>query len=77
MIEIKNLQKIIDQRTAVDISDLTVQAGEVVTLIGPVGSGKSELVEMLTGKARPSAGSIWVAGLRDLISRGWVIALLG
>jgi len=69
MIEIKNLQKIIDQRTVVDISELTVQAGEVVTLIGPVGSGKSELVEMLTGKTRPSAGSIRVGGLNPVTDR--------
>jgi len=69
MIEIKNLQKIIDQRTVVDISDLTVQAGEVVTLIGPVGSGKSELVEMLTGQARPSAGSVRVAGADPIAER--------
>ncbi|MFV9675599.1 MAG: ATP-binding cassette domain-containing protein, partial [Anaerolineales bacterium] len=69
MIEIKNLQKIIDQRTVVDISDLTVQAGEVVALIGPVGSGKSELVEMLTGQARPSAGSVRVAGADPIAER--------
>jgi len=69
MIEIKNLQKLIDQRTAVDIPDLTVQPGEVVSLIGPVGSGKSELVEMLTGQARPSAGSIRVAGLDPVSER--------
>lgn len=74
MIEIYNLQKIIDQRTVIDISDLTVRAGEVVALIGPVGSGKSELVEMLTGRARPSAGLITVSGLdpvvdHDLCSR--------
>ncbi|MCK5053899.1 MAG: ATP-binding cassette domain-containing protein, partial [Anaerolineales bacterium] len=69
MIEIKNLQKLVDQRTAVDISDLTVQSGEVVSLIGPVGSGKSELVELLTGQARPSAGSIRVAGLDPVSER--------
>jgi len=69
MIEIKNLQKIIDQRTVVDISDLTVQAGEVVTLVGPVGSGKSELVEMLTGQTRPSAGSIQVGGHNPITDR--------
>ena len=77
MIEIHNLQKIIDQRTAVDISDLTVHPGEVVSLIGPVGSGKSELVEMLSGQARPSAGSIRVAGLDPVSDRDRYSRLVG
>jgi ABC-2 type transport system ATP-binding protein len=77
MIEIHNLQKIIDQRTAVDISDLTVHPGEVVSLIGPVGSGKSELVEMLTGQARPSAGSIRVVGLDPVSDRDRYSRLVG
>ena len=69
MIEIENLQKITNQRTAVDISALGVSAGEIVALIGPVGSGKSELLEMLIGQALPSAGSIRVAGLDPVTDR--------
>ncbi|NIS80206.1 MAG: ATP-binding cassette domain-containing protein [Anaerolineales bacterium] len=69
MIELKNLQKITDQRTAVDISELVVRAGEVVALIGPVGSGVSELIELLTGRARPSAGTVRVSGLDPIADR--------
>jgi zinc transport system ATP-binding protein len=38
--------------------DLTVRAGEIVTLIGPNGSGKTTLVRALLGLIRPSAGQV-------------------
>ena len=63
MIELRNLQKTTGQRTAVDISMLKILAGQVVGLVGPVGSGKSELLAMLTGKSRPSTGTLLVADL--------------
>ena len=69
MIELKNLQKTTGQRTAVDISVLKVLAGQVVGLVGPVGSGKVELLAMLTGKSRPSTGTLRVAGLDPIADR--------
>jgi branched-chain amino acid transport system ATP-binding protein len=40
-----------------DVS-LGVSAGEFVSIIGPNGAGKSTLINLLTGLARPSAGSV-------------------
>jgi branched-chain amino acid transport system ATP-binding protein len=37
---------------------LGVSAGEFVSIIGPNGAGKSTLINLLTGLARPSAGSV-------------------
>jgi zinc transport system ATP-binding protein len=39
--------------------ELTVEAGEVVTLIGPNGAGKSTLVRAVLGLIAPSAGRVW------------------
>ena len=39
--------------------DLTVSAGEIVTLIGPNGAGKSTLVRIILGLMEPSAGRVW------------------
>ena len=39
--------------------DLTVSAGEIVTLIGPNGAGKSTLVRIVIGLMKPSAGRVW------------------
>jgi len=38
--------------------DLSVDAGEIVTLVGPNGSGKSTLVKVLLGVLRPEAGQV-------------------
>lgn len=48
-------------RAVVDL-DLTVQAGEIVGLLGPNGSGKTTTLRMLTGRLRPTAGTARVLG---------------
>lgn len=42
--------------------DLTVQAGELLAVIGPSGSGKSTLLTMLAGLRRPTTGSVLIDG---------------
>jgi len=47
---------------AVNDVSLTVHHGEIVGLIGPNGAGKSTSFNMLGGAARPSSGSVEIAG---------------
>ncbi len=42
--------------------DLTVEEGELLALVGPSGSGKSSLLSLIAGLARPTAGSLTVRG---------------
>jgi NitT/TauT family transport system ATP-binding protein len=44
-----------------DNLDLTVQRGEFVAIVGPSGVGKSTLLRVLMGLARPSGGDVQVA----------------
>jgi putative ABC transport system ATP-binding protein len=47
--------------------DLTVQAGEFLSIVGPSGSGKSTLFHIIGGLTPPTAGQVRVAG-QDLAS---------
>jgi ABC-2 type transport system ATP-binding protein len=63
MIEIKDLQKVSGGNTVIDIAALEVRSGEIATLVGPAGSGKRLLFELLTGKSPPTVGTIRLNGV--------------
>jgi simple sugar transport system ATP-binding protein len=44
--------------------DLDLHAGEVVGLAGLLGSGRTEIAELLFGSLKPDQGSIWMHGKR-------------
>lgn len=62
-VELKDLQKVIDQNTVIDIEALKVEAGQIAALIGPVDSGTDILFALLTGQSRPTMGMVRLAGL--------------
>ena len=63
MIELNNVQKVIGQTSVLDIGSLVVQSGETAAVVGQEGSGRSELLSILLGQARPTAGSVRICGL--------------
>ncbi len=69
-ISCENLVKIhkVDEIEVVALQglDLTVDKGEMIAIIGPSGSGKSSLLNVLGGLDAPSAGKATVAGV-DLL----------
>ncbi len=55
-IETKNLTKIYGQKSVVSNLSLSVEPGDIFTLLGANGSGKSTTVKMLTGLLEPTHG---------------------
>jgi branched-chain amino acid transport system ATP-binding protein len=62
MLEIRELTKHFGGIRAVDGLDLRLAEGELVGLIGPNGSGKTTVFNLVTGIYRPDVGSITLEG---------------
>ncbi len=52
-----------NDRPAVTVKKLVVQAGERIAILGPIGSGKSTLLKLLAGLYAPTSGRILLDGL--------------
>lgn len=57
-IEIKSLNAYYDKLHVLKDVDVKVEKGEIVSLIGPSGSGKSSLLKMLVGLLVPQSGEV-------------------
>lgn len=66
MIELAQVSKSYGGNTkAVDNLTLTVRGGEIFGFLGPNGAGKTTTIKMMTGIAKPDAGTIHIDG-RDI-----------
>ena len=67
IVECTNLLRVFESATgrvqAVRGVDLSIEAGRVVAVVGPSGSGKSSLLRMIAGLDEPSAGDVYVDGI--------------
>ena len=68
MIEMRGITKRFGSVTANENVDLTVRRGEILSVLGENGSGKTSLMNMLAGIYFPDAGHIKVEG-REVIIR--------
>lgn len=61
-IRIEGLTKVYGENRALDGVDLTVPEGSIFGFLGPNGAGKTTALRILTGLARPTAGSARIFG---------------
>ncbi len=62
-IEVKNLTKKFDKKTAVDNISFYVEKSEILAFLGPNGAGKTTTVNMLTNLLLPTSGEILYSGV--------------
>lgn len=66
ILETKNLCKYYgtgeSQVKAIDHTNIQIEKGEFVTIVGKSGSGKSTLLHLLGGLDNPTSGEVWVDG---------------
>jgi branched-chain amino acid transport system ATP-binding protein len=67
-LQVRNLTKDFAGLRAVDSVNLEVVPGEILGLIGPNGSGKTTIINLITGLLRITAGSVV---LRNVNITGW------
>ncbi len=74
MIEVEGLEKAFGSNRVLRGVDLTVRRGEILTLLGGSGTGKSVLLKHLVGLLRADAGRIRIDGreVAHLSERDWV-----
>ena len=77
LLEVRGLTKRFLGVTAVDAVDLAVEAGELVSLIGPNGSGKTTLFNCVTGLLLPDGGRVAFRGRDVTGAASHTIARLG
>ncbi len=63
MIDIKNITKSFDSLQVLKGIDLTIDRGEVVSIVGPSGAGKTTLLQIMGTLDRPDSGSVCIDGI--------------
>ncbi len=77
LLELRGLCKRFGGLQAVDECSFTVRAGTITGLIGPNGSGKTTIFNLVSGTLRSSGGEVWLAGQRLDGQAPWERAWLG
>lgn len=62
-VKLVNVSKDYGRTKALTGANISIQAGELFSILGPSGSGKSTLLHLIAGFTEPSAGEIYISGI--------------
>jgi len=77
IVEVRGLTKRFGAFTAVDGVDFGLATGRITAMIGPNGAGKSTCINLLDGALLPTAGEVYIHGVRVDGRHAHEIAALG
>jgi branched-chain amino acid transport system permease protein len=77
LLEVKDLSKRFGGLKAVDGASFSVPEGSITALIGPNGSGKTTVFNLIGGTMAPSGGEVWFDGRRIDGLRPWARSYAG
>ena len=63
MIDVKHIRKSFGSLEVLKNIDLTIQKGEIVSIVGPSGAGKTTLLQIIGTLDRPDTGSVIIDGI--------------
>jgi ABC-type Fe3+/spermidine/putrescine transport system ATPase subunit len=64
LLEVRNVTKSFGDREVLQNISVDIVAGEFLTMLGESGSGKTTLLRLIAGFEQPTAGEIWMSGVR-------------
>ncbi len=66
LLYLDNVSVVFDGFRALNALSLTIEEAEMRAIIGPNGAGKTTMMDVITGKTRPTKGEAMFAGIHDL-----------
>ncbi|MBA4789293.1 MAG: urea ABC transporter ATP-binding protein UrtD [Rhizobiales bacterium] len=66
LLYLDNVSVVFDGFRALNALSLTIEEAEMRAIIGPNGAGKTTMMDVITGKTRPTKGEAMFAGVHDL-----------
>ncbi len=68
-VEVKNISKKFDSISALKNISITVEEGEMFSIVCPDGAGKSTLIRLMCGILKPDNGEIFIFGLNTIVDK--------
>ncbi len=75
LLSVKNVSKAFDQNKIIDNIDIELREGEIVSLLGTSGGGKTTLFNIIAGLSKPDSGNVYLEG-EDITGRTGIVSYM-
>lgn len=75
ILTVKNVSKAFDQTKIIDNIDIELNEGEIVSLLGTSGGGKTTLFNIIAGISKPDTGNVYLDG-KDITGKSGLVSYM-